>query len=290
MLSPEEISKEIETIRQADPYYFTSRTFTMGTILTEGSHLYLNRSNSQWKKAMMLILDQVWADQESLGATNVYLRDFQVMDKDLNHFLINQGFNKTNVPESHKMEIRWNTPAEYIQSLPKKKRQELKKEVLLKDELEIRIAKKASPDKIKTWHSMYGEVRERNLSLNGFTLPEKLFVNIAKSSNWECMELYRNDRSGSLLAIILSYKSTHYAPIIVGLNYATDKSFNLYKNVLFQIIKRAIACGSQQIHFGVTTSLPKRKMGAQAIENTAYVQMKDNFNLSLLSLMEVRTK
>ena len=43
------------TDRAEDPYYLTSMTFAMGSLLTEGDHLYLDR-NADWRGALDLLM------------------------------------------------------------------------------------------------------------------------------------------------------------------------------------------------------------------------------------------
>jgi len=39
MLSPAEISLQVEDMRKTDPYYLTSKVISLGSLLTEGNHL-----------------------------------------------------------------------------------------------------------------------------------------------------------------------------------------------------------------------------------------------------------
>jgi hypothetical protein len=58
----------------------------------------------------------------------------------------------------------------------------------------------------------------------------------------------------------------------------------VYKQSLFQIVARAIELKSGKIDFGITASIEKRKLGAVLRSHVAYVQMKDNFDMSQLYL------
>ena len=61
MLASAEVSELVEARRAEDPYYLTSTTFAMGSLLTEGDHLYLNR-NADWKGALDLLMGAVSED------------------------------------------------------------------------------------------------------------------------------------------------------------------------------------------------------------------------------------
>ena len=58
MLAAAEVSELVEARRAEDPYYLTSMAFAMGSLLTEGDHLYLDR-NADWKGALDLLLAAV---------------------------------------------------------------------------------------------------------------------------------------------------------------------------------------------------------------------------------------
>ena len=58
MLASAEVSELVEQRRAEDPYYLTSTTFAMGSLLTEGDHLYLDR-NADWKGALDLLMGAV---------------------------------------------------------------------------------------------------------------------------------------------------------------------------------------------------------------------------------------
>ena len=55
MMASAEVSELVEQRRAEDPYYLTSMTFAMGSLLTEGDHLYLDR-NADWKGALDLLM------------------------------------------------------------------------------------------------------------------------------------------------------------------------------------------------------------------------------------------
>src|SRR6185436_3208218 len=53
MLSAPEVSAEVERRRHDDPYYLTSTMVAMGSLVTEGDHLYLDRA-ADWRAALRL--------------------------------------------------------------------------------------------------------------------------------------------------------------------------------------------------------------------------------------------
>ena len=54
MIAPQEVSHQIEQMRVEDPYYLTSYTLFMGSMLTEGDHLFINKEEPSHKESMSL--------------------------------------------------------------------------------------------------------------------------------------------------------------------------------------------------------------------------------------------
>ena len=74
MMASAEVSELVEQRRAEDPYYLTSMTFAMGSLLTEGDHLYLDR-NADWKGALDLLMPAVSEHAKAAGAGTIVLRD-----------------------------------------------------------------------------------------------------------------------------------------------------------------------------------------------------------------------
>src|SRR5205085_5895032 len=87
MLSAPEVSVEVERMRADDPYYLTSTMVTMGSLLTEGNHLYLDRS-ADWRGALRLILAAARDEEDRVEASSVILRDLPEGDPELHDFLV----------------------------------------------------------------------------------------------------------------------------------------------------------------------------------------------------------
>jgi hypothetical protein len=123
MLSPIAISKQIEVKRITDPYYLTSKAMIMGSLLTGGDYLYIDRSNLNWKDALLLLLNYVREEQEKQGANSLFLRDFDAADSLIKDFLTGQSFIKNILPDTHRIEnINWKTYDEFLNQLNHSKR------------------------------------------------------------------------------------------------------------------------------------------------------------------------
>jgi hypothetical protein len=84
------------------------------------------------------------------------------------------------------------------------------------------------------------------------------------------------------------YKNQNYTyvPELIGMDYDYTKEFQLYRQLLFQTIKRANELNFTQIDFGVSASFEKKKLGAAVIPKVAYVQIRDNYTSELMNTLQ----
>ncbi|MEX2568094.1 MAG: GNAT family N-acetyltransferase [Cyclobacteriaceae bacterium] len=291
MLSKPIISKKLEDLRTKDFYYLTSQSLMMGTPLTEGQHLYLDRTHPGWKESFMLLLDFIWAKQDYEQTDLLLLRDFNEGDDELQSFLLDLGFMKTHTPASHVIEnLEVSSMEEYVKQLSSKKRYHIRKDVLDRAHT-FEIENVLDLSNLDYLYELYENVVNHSHEINTFKFPKKLIGNMIKSKKWDVFALKlkstHDPRPERLpIAVEFSYKNGNvYYPILIGLNYNFLENSKVYKQLLYRIMERAIKLGCKKICFGLTASLEKRKLGAVAKSQVAYVKTKDTFNVSLLNLI-----
>ncbi len=74
------------------------------------------------------------------------------------------------------------------------------------------------------------------------------------------------------------------------MDYRFTEEFQIYRQLLFQTIKRAKALNLQKIDFGMTAAFEKKKVGATVIPQIAYVQARENFAIEMLELLPHDTR
>lgn len=292
MLSPGAVSENVEARRVVDPYYLTSKVVSTGSLLTEGEHLFIDRSSSNWKDAMRLLFDQLNNIQEKHNTNSIVLRDFQQVDEELEGFLIDNGFFKVAMPDNHVItDLSWNDPDHFYQGLSKWSKAHLRKQVKRYEEhYEIRIEKDPTEADIKHWYSLYENVKNNSLELNTFILPEKLFTHIAHDPSWEVMTLNLGDKKRTV-GVVFSYKEgDNYVPMIIGLDYSYNKEYKIYRQALYQLVMRAKTLGKKKIHLGFAASVEKKKLGANVYPTYAFMQTRDNYNAQALATMDLATQ
>lgn len=291
LLAQSNISYQIELERINNPYYLCSKTFFMGTLMTEGQHLFIDRSNSKWKEVLMLLLDNIWEEQIKQQANSICLRDFPAEDQELQDFFMNQGFIKVGLPDNHIVEkVNWKNTEDFISPLKSRNRWYLKDNVLKYESLfDVEIVKQFSDDDVELWFELYRNVEGKSFELNAFELPKRLFKEMANTPFCEIMQLRlkSNDKEvlGKVVAVTFNIVTVrnNYCGIIIGMDYNYLKSHSVYKQMLYQSILRAGVLNADQIFLGFTASDVKRKFGAKAFSQVAYFQAQDNYSLSVIN-------
>ena len=294
MLSPARVSEEVEKRRVANPYYLTSRVISTGSLLTEGQHLFLDKNSNQWKRALELLLEKVHELQERYKANSIILRDFHTQDDELNTFFLENDFLKVHMPDINIIEnIKWTTKEEFYEQLSKRSKQHFREDVRKhQDKFETTIIQHPSNDEISEWYGLYINVKEHSLELNTFTLPEKLFHELAADANWETIVVKLKPAYSpfftKVVAVVWCYKtSANYIPMIIGIDYGYNREYKIYRQALYQIVMRAAQLNKQKIYFGFSAAIEKKKLGAKQISTHAYMQYKDGYNLEVLSGLSI---
>jgi len=290
MISPANISKQIEETRKKDKYYLTSKVVMMGSLLSEGNHLYIDKSSSQWQKAMLELIRIMNEVKQKCGANMLQLRDIDTEDVEMRDFLIKEGFIRVEMQDTHIIEnLNWNTTEAYIQQLSVNARRNLRKSVLANiDEHKISIPKEVKQDEINYWYNLYINVKESSFNLNTFDLPKNIFNNMVSDLNWEIIELrLKSDNNTKPVAVVFCYKSAkkNYSPMIIGLDYDYVLSHGCYRQGVYQSILRANNLKYNKVYLGMDAPIEKQKFGAKNIRKSNYIQSNQNYNMELINLI-----
>ena len=291
MLSPSPVSMEIEMIRSSNPYYLTSKALIMGSILTTGDYLFLDRSNKNWRKAFVFLLNVVKDIAEKEDTNLLLLRDFKSTDQEISDFFLEQGFLKTAIPNNHTIKPRsFKNDEEFLGKLNHSQRQYVKNKAIRSESLfEIKILTECNKQEIETYKILFENVRRRNYEINTFGLPSKFLEKLNTHFNWEIIELKL--KPNTTVAVMLCFQNNDkYFPLFVGMDYKYLNDYNIYAQILWQTIKRAIQLKCNIIQLGLTASQNKRKFGADTTPYVVYAQLRDNMNYNIISLMANRKR
>ncbi|MBC9795886.1 bifunctional aminotransferase class I/II-fold pyridoxal phosphate-dependent enzyme/GNAT family N-acetyltransferase [Sinomicrobium weinanense] len=293
MLAPASVSVKLEEKRKQDPYYLTSHVLSMGSLFTEGQHCYLNSSHPQWREAVRILLETLETLNEKKDTSMLVLRDF-TEEEDLSRVFHNRGYIKMAMPDSCAVEnLSWQSVEQYVASLSSRSRKHFRKEVKPYEKFfNVKFRETVTAKKTEVYRQLFENVRKNNYDLNTFSFPEKLFAVMSQSPFWEFMELslkkeYHKRKDGITLGVMFCYKNGKdtYVPAFIGMDYTYAREYQLYRQMLYQTVKRAGSLGFRRIDFGLSASFEKRKIGAKATPKVAYIQARDNFSMELMGAM-----
>lgn len=294
MLAPASVSKEIERIRLENPYHMTSYVLSMGSLFTEGAHLYLDNNHPLWQNAMHRLFDELEKLDDTLNPSMIIFRDFDTVEV-LNEFFHNHGFFKVAMPEACVInDLKWNGVENYLGGLSSKSRRHFKKDIApFESHFKVEILSEIMPDQINTFYTLFENVRKNNLGLNTFGFPIDMLQHMSDIPQWEFIVLtlkptFTDTKKEIPVGVMFCYQNARatYIPSFVGMDYKYAYDHQVYRQLLFQTVKRAGEKGCQTIDFGMTAGFEKRKIGANVLEKNAYIQAKDNFSMELMEMME----
>jgi 7-keto-8-aminopelargonate synthetase-like enzyme/predicted N-acyltransferase len=291
MIAPADISRQIEETRKTDKYYLVSNVIMMGSLLTLGKHLYIDRAHPEWKNSIRKMIEIIDSIKKKSGATMVQLRDFDTEDVAIHDFFIKEGFVRADMFDDHVIEnLNWNTNDEFLNTLSHRSRFHQRKYVLKNQEIfKVEIHSKITESKLSQILSLYKQVKDKGFDMNTFYLPEKFFRVFNEFDSWEIIELSMlADPYSNIVGIGLCYKSitNNYIPMIIGLDYSINKQYGIYRQILFQAVKRAAKLKCKKLYFGFGADIEKHKFGTKAIKKSVYFQVNDNFNIELLNILK----
>lgn len=298
MVAPADASRQIEEIRKKDKYYLTSRVVMMGSLLSLGDHLFVDRKHPQWKLALLEMVRVMNDVKTACGANTVQLRDFDSNDVELRDFLIKEGFIKVDMPDTHIVtNVQWKDESEYLSSFSSGSRWHFKKMILDKGvHFNTRVLENKEAGNPDIWYKLYCNVKDKSFNINTYTIPFKYFTNIMHHPNWEVIELrlkpgeapFTNEKGEEpLVSVNFCYKSSrnNYSIFAVGLDYDYVLSHGCYRQGLYQSLVRANKLNCNMFYMGMDASVEKKRFGAKVIAKSVYVQANDNFNMELIGTM-----
>ncbi len=298
MLSKGFISIQVEEQRKKDRYYLTSKVICSGSLVTEGEHLFIKHDSLFWKEALQLLFDKVYSLQELYKANSIVLRDFQGINEELDNMMVENGFFKFNMPDSHLISnLSGENPEDFLNSLSSKSRHHLRRNVLRNEsrfKIEI-ISKTESESEIDYWYQLYLNVKNKGVELNTFPLPRKLFTQLNLNENWEIVKLCLKDSESQSIdqavCVVFCYKTPDaYMPVIIGIDYTFNQEFGIYRQALYQLVIRALQLEKQKILLGFSASIEKKKIGAKPVLTFGYMHSRDTYNMEALSAIPALLK
>lgn len=299
MMAAAELSERIEREREREPYHLTSWTLAMGSLLTEGQHLYLDRSRD-WQAALTLLLSEVERERERCDAAMVALRDLDPADEALGAFLLARGYARFLMPESAWMTLGVPDEAAHRAGLSLNARKHQRKKVMpFDDHYTVEVVghggRSLTEAELAHCHRLYLAVKDRNLSFNCFALPTSLLVQMQDFPEWEILLLRLKPELGGPsdglpVAFMANFRGPeHYVPMVCGLDYRFVESHGAYRQLLRHAVKRAQAGGFSRLYFGIGAAYEKSRFGAQIRAHHVYVKYGNDYGMEVLRELMLTT-
>jgi 7-keto-8-aminopelargonate synthetase-like enzyme/predicted N-acyltransferase len=290
MIAPADVSRQVEVVRKNDRYHLTSKVIMMGSLMSLGDHLYINRNSMEWKAALLEMIRIMNKAKQQCGASMILLRDFNTSDIELRDFLTEEGFIRSDMFNDHVIDnLNWNSRDEFLSQMTPKSRAHIRKHALANEPLySVQINSTVLPEELDEKYRLYKQVKDRGFEMNTFDLPRKFFSNLGKYAAWEIIELSLNDSTGTDLGTVgfgVGYRTpgNTYVPLLIGMNYELNGTYGIYRQLLYQTVKRAATVKSKRLFFGFGADIEKQKFGSKPVKKSVYIQSDDNYNMESLS-------
>lgn len=277
------VSASIEKMREENKYYLCSKTLLMGSLCTEGEHLFVNWQHPNWRKAITRMVEKLFLIQDEEGLNSLILRDFDQSDIRIKNVLNELGFFQMDMPNSNVISgLQQNKNSDYISLLSAKSRRNIRYEVLkYYDEFEFEIRENLTHKELQGVYQLCRNVGKRNFAINIFPYPFSFYEMSNACSNWEFLIL--KDTNHKMLGAVLCYKDkATYAPVVIGIDYAYQTQSSIYKQIMYRTVISARERGFDKILFGFSADNEKRKLGAVQKPKAAFVNIIDQFNLEIM--------
>jgi hypothetical protein len=293
-LMRDEVSREVELRRAADPYFLTSRMVMCGSTFSEGDHLYLDREGP-WRDALSEVLGVMHRIYTREKADGAVIRDLSAGDAAVAAELLQAGFVPMDGLPSHRLAIDFGDEEELCQRLSKRKRQYLREQIERSALFEVHSHGAGSLERAPLdeadaahLHRLYLNVAERKFRINVFQLPEGFVSALAGSPAWEIVTLRLPvSAGGPAHGRPVAWYAAHvsgadYAAFLCGLDYDHVLSHGAYRQALFQMVRRARLRGMKVVHLGMDADMEKSRYGTTASPNVIYVQAREHDNAAVL--------
>ncbi len=300
MLMRDEVSDRIDHLRANDPYFLTSRVMSMGSLLTEGNHLYLDREGP-WQQALSLILEEASKHQRAVGATTLVVRDLPEGDAEVDAVLLEHGLVKMPMLDSWSADhiAEWKTDEEFLSMLRTRTRRNrtqkrVKAEVHdLQQHFTVKLWRKGiepepTAEDVKYWFTLYQQVKARKRRLNTFDLPADIFGRLWATPGWELMSIHLakevgGPADGRAVAVVANFiDGDRMVALICGLDGLPRGEISPYRQMLWQLMKRANAAGAKTLELGMDAQQEKMRLGCEPRKQCAYFQLTDHFSAELI--------
>ncbi|MCY1061607.1 bifunctional aminotransferase class I/II-fold pyridoxal phosphate-dependent enzyme/GNAT family N-acetyltransferase [Nannocystis sp. SCPEA4] len=288
-----EVSAALERERLADPYLFTSRAVVMGTMASEGEHMFL-APGAERTAALVALAEAGIAEMKAQGCNTLVLRDLGD-DPELVRVLTGQGFVPVPLLERYHVQLDWRGEDAFMAALAshgqRRHVRAVHEQAPLFD-VELRDSRSAAADdELHRMYALYRRMAAKNLRINIFPLPQELLRAQLESGSWEFLLLRRRGGGPVIAWAAARPAGREYRALYCGVDYDDFRAgkINPYRQLLWQLVRRAGRLGCARLHLGMGARHEKTRFGAIASPALALVRADDAYQATRLQEFVTRT-
>lgn len=284
MVAQENVSKQIEDVRMGDPYYLCSKTLAMGSLFCEGDFIYVDIEHPEWRNSVNHLFDFVSKVKKDIAATTVIFRDFEEGNV-LNQIIEDEGYAKMRMPNTNVIKNpKWETTNDLMTLIKSSKKRDNIKQYAIRhlDKFDVKIKNQITDEEAVQYFDLFENVKNANYSFNFFQYPKKMAKVLSKYEEWEFIEISLKENNQVVAVIFGHIGDDHYCPLIVGLDYDYINTHHIYKQAMFQMVKRGNDLNKKITYLGLTADFEKQKYLALTVPTWAYLKVDETYNLELI--------
>ncbi len=207
----------------------------------------------------------------------------------MDEFMVDQGFVKVDMPESCVIEnLNWTTETDYLEILSRKNRRHFVQKIKRNEHFfDVKVKNQLSGEELEYAITLFKNVKDHNVAINNFLFPDKLFHEMNESPAWEFVVLYiKEEYSDNKRPVSVCFCHINtakvYSPMLIGMDYDYLMEYGIYRQTLYQVIKRANTLNCKKVNFGISATIEKKRVGATLYPKVGYYQAKDNYAMELM--------
>jgi predicted N-acyltransferase len=275
ILAPDSFKNATNYIRKFYPAFLTTHLLGCGPALSICSDSITVINYTYYSK----VLNEINNYMKSIALTEkcslLLYKEIKYTKAGYFRCLFSSGFSELPSLPNAILNIRWSSFDEYMASLRAKYRAKVNREIakINADKIEITREQNCAFLAEKLW-SLYLNVYEK--SSFKFERLSRTFFEKILSDTCSTIVLFRNKEIIIGFVLLMEEGST-LKPLCIGLDYSISYEYDIYFNMLYEIIKIAIDRGKTSIEFGQTSYFPKLRVGACLENLSLFVRIRRHF-------------
>ena len=259
------LKRMIHVVRSFYESFLIMTSLECGTPVALGHTISCDSSISHDETTLVLIQESEKLARSLQIGVLIY-RDFSADDAPLIQTLQGAGFRQVRSLAYACLDVHWGSYDDYLKALRSTYRHRIQRrtEQFLQTGITVEILDRFSTwsgDLARLWKNAYDHAREYRREFLYADFFEQIDALLGPRSK---IILMKNKKIPVAFALLLE-QGPVLDWVFCGLDYSANKEQALYFNLLYQITRYGIENGFKQIHYGVTTLIPKMDIGARPI-------------------------